>query len=145
MYCIKCGVQLADTEKSCPLCGTICFHPELSRPKAQPLYPKDQQPQPQFSPTGVMSALTILFLIPILITLLCDLRVNRSITWSGYVAGAILLAYEIVLLPGETDDVQWASMQEVRRMIRGGQICRIIGRQFHRQEQDLLERQTAQA
>ena len=47
-----------------------------------------------------MSALTILFLIPILITLLCDLRVNRSITWSGYVAGAILLVYEIVLLPG---------------------------------------------
>ena len=50
----------------------------------------------------------------------------------------------IVLLPGETDDVQWASMQQVRRMIRGGQICRVIGRQFRRQEQDLLERQTAQ-
>ena len=22
MYCIKCGVRLADTEKECPLCGT---------------------------------------------------------------------------------------------------------------------------
>ena len=99
MYCIKCGVQLADTEKSCPLCGTICFHPELSRPAAEPLYPKDQQPQPQFSPTGVMSALTILVLIPILIALLCDLRVNNTVTWSGYVAGAILLFYELVLLP----------------------------------------------
>jgi mutator protein MutT len=51
---------------------------------------------------------------------------------------------EIVLLPGETDDVQWASMQQVRQMVRSGQICRVIGRQFRRQEQDLLARQCAQ-
>ena len=51
---------------------------------------------------------------------------------------------EIVLLPGETDDVQWVSMQQVHRMIRSGQICRVIGRQFRRQEPDLLKRQTAQ-
>ena len=52
---------------------------------------------------------------------------------------------EIVLLPGETDDVQWASMQQVRQMVRSGQICRVIGRQFRRQEQDLLARQSVQA
>ena len=51
---------------------------------------------------------------------------------------------EIILLPGETDGVQWASMQQVRQMVRGGQICRIIGRQFRRQAQDLLARQSAQ-
>lgn len=51
---------------------------------------------------------------------------------------------EIVLLPGETDGVQWASMEQVRQMVRCGQICRIIGRQFHRQEQDLLQRQSTQ-
>ncbi|MDD5953805.1 MAG: NUDIX domain-containing protein [Firmicutes bacterium] len=51
---------------------------------------------------------------------------------------------EIVLLPGETDDAQWVSMQQVHRMIRSGQICRVIGRQFRRQEPDLLKRQTAQ-
>ena len=51
---------------------------------------------------------------------------------------------EIILLPGETDGVQWASMQQVRQMIRSGEICRIIGRQFRRQEQDLLKRQTSQ-
>ena len=51
---------------------------------------------------------------------------------------------EIVLLPGETDDAQWASMQQVRQMVRSGEICRIIGRQFLRHENFLLERQTAQ-
>ena len=51
---------------------------------------------------------------------------------------------EIVLLPGETDDVQWASLEKVRRMVRTGEICRIIGHQFRRQEKDLLKRQDAQ-
>ena len=51
---------------------------------------------------------------------------------------------EIVLLPGETDDVQWASMEQVHHMVRTGQICRVIGRQFRRQEQDLLARQSVQ-
>ena len=76
MYCIQCGVQLADTEKSCPLCGTVCYHPDRSRPEAEPLYPKDQHFQSQVSPSGVMGALTVLCLIPIVICLLCDLRVN---------------------------------------------------------------------
>lgn len=100
MYCIKCGVKLADTEKACPLCGTVCHHPDIPRPKAEPLYPKNQQPQPQVSPVGMMSTLTILFLMPVLITLLCDLRLSGTITWSGYAAGGIVLAYEIFLLPG---------------------------------------------
>ena len=51
---------------------------------------------------------------------------------------------QIVLLPGETDAVQWASMEKIRNMVRTGEICRIIGNQFHRQEAILLARQNAQ-
>ena len=51
---------------------------------------------------------------------------------------------QIVLLPGETDGVQWASMEQVRRMVAEKQICKIIGRQFLRQEGELLRRQVAQ-
>ena len=100
MYCIKCGVRLADTEKSCPLCGTRCCHPDIPAAKADPLYPRHIQPRSQVSPLGAMSALTILCLIPLVICLLCDLRINSRITWSGYVTGAIFLFYEIFLLPG---------------------------------------------
>ena len=50
----------------------------------------------------------------------------------------------IVLLPGETDGVQWASLEQIRKMVRTGEICRIIGRQFLRQEAELLRRQDAQ-
>lgn len=41
---------------------------------------------------------------------------------------------EIVLQPGETDDVMWASFDEVHGMIRDKKICRIIADQFLRQE-----------
>ena len=51
---------------------------------------------------------------------------------------------EIVLLPGETDGAQWASMETVSQMVKDGQICKIIGRQFRRQESLLRERQNAQ-
>ena len=44
---------------------------------------------------------------------------------------------QIVLQPGETDGVMWADFDTVHRMIRNKQICRIIARQFLRQESRL--------
>lgn len=49
---------------------------------------------------------------------------------------------QVILQPGETDAVQWASFQQVHRMIDRGEICKVIGKQFCRQEAQLLERQT---
>ena len=51
---------------------------------------------------------------------------------------------EVVLLPGETDDVQWATFQQVKEMIAEKKMCRIIARQFKRQEQMLLSKQNIQ-
>lgn len=42
----------------------------------------------------------VLFILPLLLTLTIDLRYNRSITWSGIVAGALLLGYVVIALPG---------------------------------------------
>ena len=39
MYCIKCGVELADSERVCPLCGTRVFHPDLPCGQGEPPYP----------------------------------------------------------------------------------------------------------
>ena len=49
---------------------------------------------------------------------------------------------DIVLLPGETDDVRWATFNEVHALIRKRKICRIIANQFIKQEPIL--RQLAQ-
>ena len=43
----------------------------------------------------------------------------------------------IVLQPGETDDCMWASYGKIHWMIRRKKICRIIARQFYRQEKML--------
>ncbi len=51
---------------------------------------------------------------------------------------------QIRLLPGETDGVQWVCLEKVHEMIRDGQICDPIARQFLRQEPMLRRRQSAQ-
>ena len=51
---------------------------------------------------------------------------------------------DVVLLPGETDGVQWVSMEQVKRMIEKREICAVIGRQFLQLEPQLAWRQTAQ-
>lgn len=47
---------------------------------------------------------------------------------------------EIVLQPGETDGVMWASFPKIHWMRRTGKICHIIGSQFLRLEKPLRER-----
>ena len=48
---------------------------------------------------------------------------------------------KVILQPGETDGVQWATFQQVHEMIRTKQICKVIGKQFLRHEPMLLQRQ----
>lgn len=99
MYCVKCGVKLADTEKKCPLCGVAVFHPDLTRGEGEPLYPQQKNPSYQVSSAASRIVVTTAFLLPLLITLLCDLQINRTVTWSGYVIGALLVGYVILVLP----------------------------------------------
>ena len=99
MYCIQCGVKLADSEGRCPLCGTVPFHPDIERSRAEGLYPGGRYPSPQVSPWGALVMVTAAFLLPLLITFLCDWRLNGGVTWSGYVMGALVLAYVIMVLP----------------------------------------------
>lgn len=44
MYCVQCGVKLADTEVRCPLCGTRVFHPDIFREEGERLYPAQKYP-----------------------------------------------------------------------------------------------------
>ena len=98
MYCANCGVELAETEKMCPLCQTRA-HPDLMQQNAPSLYPGQQYPAVQVSSRGAQIILTTLFLLPMLICLQCDLLVSGRVSWSGYVIGALLCGYVIGVLP----------------------------------------------
>ena len=99
MYCVNCGVKLADTEKICPLCGLVAYHPDIIRDEAEPLYPNQKFPEARVSPKGAKIIVTTLFIIPMLITLLCDFQIHDRITWSGYVIGGLIVGYVMLILP----------------------------------------------
>ena len=60
----------------------------------------------------------------------CTFFDHYCLHWQGDVS-------QIVLLPGETDAVQWYSFEEVHRLIEEKQICTIIAEQFLQEEPTL--------
>lgn len=99
MYCIKCGVKLADTESKCPLCNTIVYHPQLEQVAAPSLYPQKKMPKPGAGARALNGAVIILFLIPLLVCLFADISLDGKFEWSGYVAGALIVSYVAFALP----------------------------------------------
>ena len=99
MYCVKCGVKLSDTEKQCPLCGTAVFHPDIARNPGEEMYPSGKKPAVPATPIWPLIIFSAAFLLPILIVLMCDIQLNGELNWAGYVVGALVTSYVIVVLP----------------------------------------------
>lgn len=99
MYCAKCGVRLADSEKACPLCGTAAYHPDLPPVEGSPLYPAGKMPRRKSGHKILCGAVIGLFLIPLAVCLLADLTLDGRLEWFGYVAGALAVAYVTFALP----------------------------------------------
>jgi len=99
MYCVKCGVELSDSERKCPLCKTPVYYPELPENPERP-YPEFVKPKDEIGPRGMLFIISIFYAIAVIITALCDINLNDGITWSVFVSGALLLSYIIMVLPG---------------------------------------------
>ncbi len=99
MFCINCGVKLADSEKKCPLCNTIVYHPTLKQNEVRPLYPNGRNPKLKANSKAFNGIFIILFLIPMLICFLADLQLDGSLNWFGYAAGGLFVGYIAFCLP----------------------------------------------
>ena len=66
---------------------------------------------------------------------------DKSMFYDHYCLERRIPLEEIVLLPGETDRVQWVTFSRVHEMIEAGEICAIIAEQFLHEEPELLKRQ----
>ena len=99
MYCINCGVKLADSEKVCPLCETKVYHPELPLRFTQPPFPAVNTQREHISRKGIAFILSIIFIIPLLLLSFIDLKLSGSITWSGVATLGIILLYAVAVLP----------------------------------------------
>ncbi len=99
MYCIKCGVELADSEERCPLCGTKVYNPEIEHVPSPSPFPESQEREKKLSNRGLMLIVAILFAAIIAQLIICELSIPSARGWAGYAVGAVLLCYILVVLP----------------------------------------------
>ena len=98
MYCVKCGVKLADTEEKCPLCDTALGAPIVRREPGKTLYPQNRYPKASVKHGAVNGAILFLFMIPLLVTFFVDLQTGH-LDWFWYVSGALVVTYVVLALP----------------------------------------------
>ena len=100
-YCVNCGVELKQSEKRCPLCDTLVLNPNTIGDI------KQQEPQKEYERIDTVhvdyrllsTILSVLLIIPIAVTLICDIVQTHKITWSLYVLGASILVFVTLFLP----------------------------------------------
>ena len=98
MYCAQCGVELRKGVEKCPLCGLRVYHPALTE-QPEPLpYPR-RAGEESVSRGGLLFIVSLLFVLPVLICLQVDHRLNGRIVWSGVVAFSLLAAWLMFCLP----------------------------------------------
>lgn len=99
MYCVNCGIKLADSEERCPICSTLpggAIPRDTSAPK---LFPVNRYPEISVKKGALNGAILFLFAIPLLITFFLDLRSIDGLNWFWYTFGAVLLGYIVFALP----------------------------------------------
>ena len=99
MYCINCGVELATSEKKCPLCGTAVYHPDVFIKHTPCAYPDVHDKAVQISKKGLLFILSLVFIIPAIVLFVVDVKLSPDITWSGIACLGIALGYSWFVLP----------------------------------------------
>lgn len=99
MFCIKCGVELSDSEESCPLCGTRVYHPDIERKVQEPAFPVFTPSDEKLSTRGLLFIVTTIFAAVIAQLLICEFSVTAAHGWAGYAIGGVVLVYILIVLP----------------------------------------------
>lgn len=99
MYCVKCGVELSDGQTICPICKTPVYNPDAKFEDTISTYPIIDTPPEEYNVKGILFVITFGFLIAAILPLICDLSLNGTVVWSGYVIGALFTAYVSIILP----------------------------------------------
>lgn len=92
-YCVNCGVELERSLKKCPLCSVPVINPmEKEEPEATPVFPESRDQLKKKDRSFWINFFSIMYLVPIVTCIICNLIYDKQITWSVYVtAGALML------------------------------------------------------
>ena len=99
MYCIKCGVELSESERVCPLCGTVPYHPDIPSPSGDSPYPSRRPIRRSINRHVPLYLITLFAVILIAQLTVFDLRTSPALTWSYYATGGLALIYITAVLP----------------------------------------------
>ncbi len=99
MYCVKCGVELKDSEHVCPLCLTPVYHPDIKQEESDRPYPEFKRVTRKSVRVAVMFIVTVCFILVSLMVTMIDFNITGSITWSGYAVGGLVIMYVSFALP----------------------------------------------
>lgn len=99
MYCVKCGVELAESENVCPLCDTPVYYKGLQVDKKDGPFPLEKREFKTVNKKGVLFLITVAYAIAAIVSILCDLKISGTISWSGYVITSLILLYVLPILP----------------------------------------------
>lgn len=100
-YCVNCGVELEETEKTCILCGCEVVNPmKKPDPDAMRPYP-DRIDEITKKANRRFSALilTFLFILPALICFFLNILYFDQILWSVYVIGGCAFLWTCIVVP----------------------------------------------
>jgi hypothetical protein len=94
-------VELADSEKRCPLCHVEVVNPKAAwkEPMERPYSRHMDTILEKIDRSYFATLAGLLMIIPCIITVLLDIISGGGLTWSAYVVGALALIYIFVLLP----------------------------------------------
>lgn len=103
-YCVKCGVELENKLKSCPLCNTPVYWPDESDDNSHKPYPDRIQRKRSTYVNLVPSKafvylITFILIIPLIVCLMIDLRRHGTMTWSFYPVSSIVLVWILMAYP----------------------------------------------
>jgi len=89
-YCVNCGVELAPSEKNCPLCSVPVLNPvsPWQEPSVRP-YPRQlEKIMRRIDRRYGATLATLLLFLPVVLAVISNMIIDRAITWSAYVVGA---------------------------------------------------------
>ena len=100
-YCVNCGVELAPSEKKCPLCDTIVINPRSpwAEPSKRPYSKHIERIMNQIDRRYGATLATLLLLIPMILSVISNILFDHQISWSKYVVGACICLFVLILVP----------------------------------------------
>lgn len=104
-YCSECGVELERSAHRCPLCGTQ-VHSNTAPPPGEQVYAQSDSIEDvvERRPSGygrmlAVQILSLVFIIPALITLVVNWVLSARFDWSLYVVAAMAISWVITVVP----------------------------------------------